>query len=80
MKSGRAGGATLCKRYVDCGKKRKRGLEAERGEGELESAAAREGVRGGESGGGSESDPKKESQTLTPAVWCVGERPSSQGH
>lgn len=51
--------------------KRKRGLQAWRGEGELEFAAVREGVRGGESAGGRER-PEKENQTLTPAVWSVG--------
>lgn len=41
VKSRRAGGETLYKRYGDCGNKRKRGLEAEHGGGQLESAAVK---------------------------------------
>lgn len=73
MKSGRAGGETLCETYGDCGKKSKRGLQAARGERELEFVAVKEGgsERRGEGEGGRER-PEKENQTLTPAVWCVG--------
>lgn len=61
-------GETLCKRQGDYGKKRKRGLAAERGSW----SPPQRGREGWGERGRENERPEKESQTLTLLVWCVG--------